>query len=246
MTSLDSRFAAGVREQLVDTASGTSALAVRTRRVRVGLGVGIGLAAALVLTAGALVVAGLVPGQHVVTDLGGEVTATGSGTSTVELGARPEGANAVTIVLTCTGVGMFDIQTSVSESAHMECADVDEITMVSDERMQAPIGNTMSIADLVLVGDATSFVITASEGATWSVVANYAKTITTEWGVNANGQTYGTPNENGSPDLVAAQATNGEVGYILLDDTWREGSFTVPVYESDGETVIGEFVFGSN
>lgn len=251
MTSLDTRFAAAVRENLISTATGSSALAVRTRRVRIGIGAAAGLAAVSLLTAGALVVAGLVPGEHVITDLSAAVTASGSGTQTVELGARPDGANAVSLVLTCTGAGTFAINTSATETTSMECAAVDELTIVPDdemiERMLAPLGNTMTISDMRLAADVTSISVTASEGATWSLVAHYVSTVTTDWGVNANGQTYGTPNEKGEPDLIAAQATNGQVGYILFTELNSfVGEGTIPVYESDGVTVIGDFPIGNS
>ena len=246
MTSLDPRFAAEVRNNLVSTATGTSPLAVRTRRLRIGVGVTVGLAAASLLTAGALVVVGI-PGDHIITDLGDQITVSGTGTQAVELGERPEGANAVSFVITCTSAGTF-----AADNGFMECADVDGVVTTEDDRLLAPIGNSATYSDLVLPGNATSFVVTASEGATWSVVAHYVKTVTTDWGVNANGQTYGTPNEKGVPDLIAAQATNGAIGYYYFTDLMPAGGddrvapYTIPVYESDGVTVIGQFPIGDS
>ena len=86
----------------------------------------------------------------------------------------------------------------------------------------------------------------------------------TEWGVNAKGETFGVETVNGSPDLLAVIATNGKTGYAYvagMNSAWgpqptspehalqmqeeRAGqTVSVPVYESDGETVIGEFVMG--
>jgi len=70
-------------------------------------------------------------------------------------------------------------------------------------------------------------------------------------------------NDNGTPDLVSASATNRRTGYIRDDDQQKLldacGSVTsddpcvtayidehptIPVYLSDGETVIGEFEIG--
>jgi len=62
--------------------------------------------------------------------------------------------------------------------------------------------------------------------------------------MNANGQTYGVPNERGIPDLEAVYASNCEIGYVYRTDPRSEGH-SIPVYESDGETVIGEFWIGS-
>lgn len=79
---------------------------------------------------------------------------------------------------------------------------------------------------------------------------------------NESGQTWGTP-ETGAldPELVLAEATNGEVGYVFSSDligpeysspqeayeaspsTSQESPGSIPVYAVDGATVIGEFVF---
>lgn len=77
---------------------------------------------------------------------------------------------------------------------------------------------------------------------------------------NANGQTYGSAlfaySAEYMPDLIAAVGTNGREGYILRSDeqaavdlTLEEvlsgagnEDVTIPLYESDGKTVIGEFV----
>ncbi|WMJ77477.1 MULTISPECIES: hypothetical protein [unclassified Sedimentibacter] len=75
-------------------------------------------------------------------------------------------------------------------------------------------------------------------------------------GTNENGQTYGLESED-SPDLIAAQGIDGTYGYILSNDlygpefstpeeavNWQEkhnGKRVIPLYASDGKTVIGEF-----
>lgn len=85
-----------------------------------------------------------------------------------------------------------------------------------------------------------------------------------EYPVNENGQTYGaaplarTPDEE--PDLISAMGTSGEEGYVLKTDLdgfqpqtpeeaikWqneRPDFWMIPLYKSDGETVIGEFKVG--
>lgn len=96
--------------------------------------------------------------------------------------------------------------------------------------------------------------------ARWTLEATYVERTTTPLGINANGDTYGVDSPQGHPDLIAAIATNGQVGYVYATDleepmpanpeeavTWNEthgGARTIPVYESDGETVVGEFVIG--
>lgn len=90
--------------------------------------------------------------------------------------------------------------------------------------------------------------------------------ITPIYPTNENGQTYGIDNDTGkSPDLIAAIGENEVEGYVKQEDLLTEGDFintldealdydkkraalaeqgkyeAVPLYESDGETVIGEF-----
>ena len=77
--------------------------------------------------------------------------------------------------------------------------------------------------------------------------------------VNEHGMTYGSylaAGNSEAPDLIAAIATNGQAGYILRTDFEINNSLTleqvqagidnvecyIPVYDSNGETVIGEFL----
>lgn len=73
--------------------------------------------------------------------------------------------------------------------------------------------------------------------------------------MNERGQTYGVRNDSGTPDLIAAVASNGNEGYVLRTDlaggthpagpgqaaTMRPAPRTIPVFKSDGTTKIGEF-----
>jgi hypothetical protein len=89
------------------------------------------------------------------------------------------------------------------------------------------------------------------------------RTETSAWGVNAKGETFGVQRHGRSPDLIAVVTTDGEQGYAYvtdLDGRWplpsspadalaqqdaEDGrSRSVPVYESDGETLIGEYAVG--
>lgn len=96
-----------------------------------------------------------------------------------------------------------------------------------------------------------------------------APSIDPDFPVNDAGQTFGDPDPRVAfddyPDLLMVAATNGKVGYIdrhLLDELtganvsspeeaieWQrqqdaegEREIFIPVYESDGTTVIGEFL----
>jgi hypothetical protein len=84
---------------------------------------------------------------------------------------------------------------------------------------------------------------------------------------NENGQTYGSVSGRSIedvPDLVAARGIDGiTVGYVKSTDLFSplpsspeeavkmqlekdaRGLYTIPLYESDGKTVIGEFLMGN-
>ncbi|MFD0716970.1 hypothetical protein [Paenibacillus sp. GCM10027626] len=88
------------------------------------------------------------------------------------------------------------------------------------------------------------------------------------YSVNKNGQTYGhgpyPAGEAQEPDLIRAQGENGVVGYIKSSDISSSysspeeaiahqkevesvGYQSIPLYESDGTTIIGEFkLYNSN
>jgi len=89
-----------------------------------------------------------------------------------------------------------------------------------------------------------------------------AKGSNTTYPVNQAGQTYGKFGDYGKglvgPDLVLAEATNGAIGYVLEADLqgpdhrtpeealqWQSQQKmdrSIPVYEKDGTTIIGEFI----
>ena len=90
--------------------------------------------------------------------------------------------------------------------------------------------------------------------------------------VNANGQTYGSDmgieNPEDAPDLILIRASNGKEGYSYKEEVYAQNTYadyevklekfreamkkdpdvkvitlhSIPVYESDGKTVIGEHV----
>lgn len=198
--------------------------------------------------------ADLLPGGTRVTHLSEPVTLTETGTATVELGSRPQGATGVGLVLDCLGAGEF----TYPDGAGMICDTGAEPSDLEDFPSMA------YVVDLDAGRDEVE--IRATEGATWRLTAAYVSTEVTQWGVNAKGQTYGVENANGSPDLIAVVATNGQLGYAYVSDMNAAGgpaptspedaltqqqerlgkTLSVNVYESDGETVIGEFVIGSS
>lgn len=75
-----------------------------------------------------------------------------------------------------------------------------------------------------------------------------AASLANELPINANGQTYGSAfdDEQGlTPDLLAVVADSGLEGYVLYEQFVDENApDQIPVYDVEGETVIGTFTFG--
>jgi hypothetical protein len=111
-----------------------------------------------------------------------------------------------------------------------------------------------------------SVTIKASQGASWALQAAYVNRVINPWSTNARGETYGVMSQGGLPDLVAVVIDRGKLqGYVTASDlncasgleavhspaealAWDKASedrnISVPVYKSDGTTVIGTFVMG--
>ena len=176
------------------------------------------------------------PGSPAVRPLSVSVTAEGVGNGTVELGVAPPGTNAVEIRLTCLSAGSF----TGPDASGITCEQSDVSRSTASWRAPATPGQT-------------GIAIRAEATARWRVTASYSSVSATAWGVNADGLTYGVENDRGTPDLVAAFATNGAVGYIYsreLQNQTPEALQTSPpapepktltVYEADGKTQIGLF-----
>jgi hypothetical protein len=209
----------------------------------------IGMTAAAVLAvsgAAGVAVAQLAfpPGTPIVTEFSEQVTGTFTGTGTLDLGAVPAGANGIEVTVTCLTPGLF----TFGEFGTLVCQEGD--------------ANTVSWGVVPLTLDQQSTVtLETSPEAEWSIVAKFTKTIDTDWGVNEAGETYGAPKGPDNPDLVPVSATNCQRGYAYAADlespgpdgmTWDEAQEyingptrfdrSVPVYTSDGKTVIGEII----
>jgi hypothetical protein len=237
---MDDRYASALREALIDHVQTAPA-----RRRRAARRLAIGAAAGLLLVAGAAagaVAAGILqlPGTPDVAPLAPSVTVTGEGTQTVELGAPPAGTTELEIRLACLTAGAFQ----TADGASLVC--------------DASSAGTGAMGwHLAVAAGQHSTVITAGAGERWRLVATYSRVTDTAWGVNADGLTYGVANSHGTPDLVAAVASNGRVGYVYSRDMFpptptslQVGGLseprTIPVYTSDGHTVIGQISTGVN
>jgi len=245
-TDLDPVFASALRDALVAQVEGT----VRhRRRWRWGLGLGL-LAGTGVLAGGVAVAATLLsaPGGTVNVSLGAPVTLTRTGTATVALGSPPKGTTGISWALTCLSAGSFTFTgpggASVTCSAGSHSSDVQP-----------------------LHPGQTSITVTTGPSITWKLRAGYVKTAATAFGVNAKGETYGVPEDlNGTPDLQEAPlsagipggylttkqitcASGGDVSNptqaIAWDKFSQHTNTVIPVYKSDGTTVIGSYVVGA-
>ena len=248
---MDRVFAHAVREELL--AEVAKRPRFRHRRLWLGLGIFVGLG---ILTGGGTAIAASiwgVPGSQQVTTLAPSTHATESGTATVTLGPAPAQTNDIHLELVCLSPGTF----TFPDGASVNCGPTD-------------LGGRGAIStyDMSAKPGQTGITITATAGARWSLTAGWTISTTTKWGINANGQTYGAQNSNGTPDLIAVEATNGRTGYVFAkqladaDGTtaaehfkspadalaWQkahQGKTTaIPVYEYDGTTKVGEFVVG--
>jgi hypothetical protein len=234
---LDEAFATALRDVLMNRVSTHSRRWHRHRGRKLAGGI-----VGLVLIGGgtALAAAQLSgpPGSDNVQYVASAVSVTESGTKAISLGPPPSAANRIELRLTCLSAGTF----TFADGASVECE-------------QADAGHAVTTYNLPLVVGQHSTTINAAPGERWSLVARYADVTTTAWGTNANGQTYGVANSNGTPTLIAAIATNGKTGYIYATDlkaaqpsatspaqaaTMRPVATTIPVYDSDGQTVVGK------
>ena len=240
MIAYDEARTVALREALVATVL----RAPRRRRWRIVVVAGAG---GLLALGGAVAAADawFLPGADDVVAKANLVTVTEVGDAQVDLGSAPAGATHVDITLTCLDPGTFYFP----DGASVVCGTGDTGSpsgySIPFGRAQNPFAFTVYPAD-----------------ARWTATLQYMSREPTPFGVNAIGDTYGMERSDGSiPDLVAVIATNGREGYSYWKDLegptpsspaealrWQKDHkgevVRIPVYLSDGETVIGEFVMG--
>ena len=194
-------------------------------------------------------------GADKITPLAPAVKTTYTGSSTVELGTPPADATAIQMKLTCLTPGTFEYQDGSGNS----CTEDD----IADQR-----GWTEYLVPLAPGQHSVTF--TTAAQTRWQLEAQYVSREITPWGSNSDGTSYGVENANGTPDLVAVQATNGTRGYVLraeleeADGTTAAKSFrspedalawqeargdkvvSIPVYDQTGKSVVGEYVIAAN
>jgi hypothetical protein len=192
------------------------------------------------------------PGAPIDAQLGGVVTAARTGTATIDLGPPPTGATDLSLALTCLTVGTFDFPNG---SMSCDAADMSHPPLDRQASEVVPLAPGM---DTVTISTTTN--------ASWSLQVTYVNQVTTSWGVNASGETYGVQNQNGTPDLIAVVIDQGKTqGYVesselncasggdveslaqalKWDKVSQNRNVSIPVFESDGTTVIGTFIVGN-
>lgn len=244
MIEMDGVYAAAVREALVKGVARVASARRRHRRMWMGAVLGVGLVGGAGVAAAEL---RALPGQEVVAPLAEPVTIDGVGPLAIELGPVPDGATGVRFELVCRSAGSFTYPDGASSS----CTDAD------GEGRSSATSEVMPLTAL----DGTVFELGASPQARWTITLTYVHAQRTPLAVNAQGETYGVWGDDAEPDLIAAIATNGREGYVRRTEldavtgvnpstpaealAWQDAhageTFSIPVYESDGETVIGSF-----
>jgi hypothetical protein len=246
---MDSIFSAALREVLVATVEDTPRV---RRRWRWRLGAGM-FAGGSLIAGGVALAAGLLtsPGAPIDTPLGIGVTVTRTGSATIDLGHPPAKATDISLTLTCLTVGTFDFPNGSSFTCD-----------ASD--LSPPASDTPQTNEVVPLSPGKYTVtIETSGNASWRLQAIYVNRVTTSWGTNASGKTYGVVNQKGTPDLIAVAqgktqgyvearelncAAGGDVHSPTQALVWDKGSanrnISIPVYESNGTTIVGSFVVG--
>ena len=215
---------------------------------------GVGVVASVTFAAGGVALAsGLFspPGTTVDTPLGNVVSATRTGSATISLGTPPALATGVSLTVTCLSAGTFGFPDGSSASCD-----------AADMSRPARLRQVIEVVSL-RPGQDTVTISAAPADASWELQALYVHRSTTPWGVNARGETFGVQNQHGTPNLIAVAIDQGQSqGYITASDlncadgadatspaqalAWsaQNRRIAIPVYESDGTTVIGSFIVG--
>lgn len=232
--SMDAHFTATVREVLEQHVASSH----RVRRI--GLGVTIASSALAIFGAAGATAAGLLlPGAPEIIPVGQTMHFEATGNNKPQLEEAPEGATAIQVDLWCDSAGSVHVVGAPT----LVCAAGEEGTWMG---FTAGLATSLSVESDIA----------------WRLDARFVNSTTTPWGTNANGDTFGVINDFGEPDLIAVVAENGRDGFVYANDladancsnvatpeealqcqqTQGTTDQLVPVYLSDGETVVGQFL----
>lgn len=204
---------------------------------------------------------GVLPGVPIISLLGETASYEISGEATVELSTPPDGATHVRATISCLTVGSFSWGTDQTGNNPSVYCRADDVSSGSgNASMDFPLDT----------GTRLLYAQTAPEGRALLAV-QYVNYVPTALGRNASGETYGSGGTGLEPDLVAVDgiAPDGSsfVGYARATDLdafgpdwpgepsspeqaleWQRerdqrypDGWEIPVYSSDGRTVLGTF-----
>lgn len=204
--------------------------------------------------------AGVTPGAPIISLLDTPTTRAVTAETAIALKPRPAAATHARVTVTPTTAGSLSFGTDPAGNNPSGSWSLDDVT--AD-------GRTRTSYDFPLVDSVDTLYLTPAGGFTGTVTIQYVNHVPTRLGINAHGLTFGVSgSDQGEPDLIAVEATNGKFGYVYATDlkdadgTTAQKSFTspgdalqwqgtnagrtatIPVYESDGTTAIGEFQTG--
>jgi hypothetical protein len=197
------------------------------------------------ITFGGVALAALLPPGEVATaPLAAPVIVNGVGPATVPMPAAPEGAVYLRLELACfNGPRCFTAGGGV-EGPH-------ERPLV--QRDALPLTTWVDEANaqrLDPIDPVRGVVVDVEPGTHWRLYAVYTDGLNPEPAPVGNGLTLGIPNQSTIPDLVPAAATNGKAGWVRYSLLISEAQPTltadgveqppIPVYDTDGLTIIGE------
>lgn len=247
-------FADALHTALVAVVTETPARRRGRHRRRWLLGGGISLAALTIGTATAVAVT-TIPGTPIVRPVADAVSGEFTGSATIALGDPPTDASRVRLSITCLGEGTI----AVTGWGSLHCGE-ESLGDASPNVIAIPDARTVEVtadSGMRWSFEAVYLSVTDTE---WAVNDSGQS-----YGVPR--ETPGAPLvETNYPDLIPVSATNGSVGYVYKEDhawatgdlamqqftspedalRWQEteGRFdrSIPVYESDGTTVIGHYV----
>ncbi len=194
---------------------------------------------------------GVTPGAPIVSLLDAPTTQTVAAETAIPLEPRPAAATHARVTVAPLMVGSLSFGTDAG--GNNPSASWGDGSRLTPTWFDFPLNDSVDILYLRPAG-----------GFTGTVTIQYVNYVPTLLGVNPHGQTYGVSGsaDQGEPDLVAVTATNGKDGYAYATDLQggpmptspadalaqqeaNQGrTHTIPVYESDGTTVIGEFTIG--
>lgn len=249
LDQMDPVFARGLRAALVqEVRTASPARSGRQHRWWLGAGVfvGIGIAGGVgAASAGFFTL----PGADIVTAVDQPVEGTYTGTQTIDIGPPREGATHIMVELICLTPGTVYFP----DGGSMACSPRD-------------VGSSSFASSPLVLGEHATEIRASGPEVRYEAKVVYENRTPTDLQVNANGDTYGVTGEGEEPNLVAVIATNGKSGYSYTEDlddasgatasrsfkgpadalAWQEKQrgkkFLVPVYESDGETLIGDYL----